>query len=58
MGLMIFTWVFMIVVTVAAVLVGRYRRRHPDIDLRDPVRQGSMRLFWIHPDGRGNGNGR
>jgi hypothetical protein len=55
MGLMIFTWVFLVVVTVAAVLVGRHRRRHPDIDLRDLPRQGSLRLFWIHPSINGNG---
>ncbi len=50
MGLMLFTWVFVAALLVAALIAGHHRRSHPDVDLRDPVRQGSVRLFWVHAD--------
>jgi len=49
-ALMISTWVFLAALLGGALFVGHRRRTHPDVDLRDHVRQGSMRLFWIHPD--------
>lgn len=50
MGLMIFTWFFMAALLVAALVARHHRRSHPDVDLRDPVRRGSMRMFWVHVD--------